>query len=112
MNFDAHEPYGKDLVEAVSDSNFATDRNTRNPAAHRNKRNPTTDRNKRNPTIDRNKRNPTTERNKRNPATFNPTVLWSRLLRSSRGNCGRSFNPCQPVRIGASCEPSPVRAEP
>ena len=29
MNFDAHEPYGKDLVEAVSDSNFATDRNTR-----------------------------------------------------------------------------------
>ncbi|CAE7197298.1 RE1 [Symbiodinium sp. CCMP2592] len=29
MNFDANVPYGKHLVEAVSDSNFATDRNTR-----------------------------------------------------------------------------------
>ena len=29
MNFDAHETFGKDLVEAVSDSNFATNRNTR-----------------------------------------------------------------------------------
>ncbi|CAE7411360.1 unnamed protein product [Symbiodinium sp. CCMP2592] len=29
MNFDASGPYGKHLVEAVSDSNFATDRNTR-----------------------------------------------------------------------------------